>query len=342
MGKPGARGAGLPVACRRRRPTRACPRRARAPRPRPRCGGPCPAPSRRAPRPACRARPRRPRAPSCAPRPPRPSRSPRPSCPRTPPRPPRGSARGRPACARPRRAPRAGAPSSAPAAPPPGWSPAPRRSRPCACRPTAPPRPPARPPRARRPPRPPRPPPPAPGPPFLVFPAALVAVHDLDRPVDLRLGHLGGDQRLAAARGLGELARVVPAEAAGDDLAHELVLAALQDRDVPLREAGLHELLDHPAGGLPVERADDGRRHLSVSLCRLFVCCSRDATPGAGPSVGLAVPGLGRVEALDDGLLAPERHPLLGVAGGGAPGDPDPLGGAQALLHHPHLPAGGD
>ena len=51
-------------------------------------------------------------------------------------------------------------------------------------------------------------------------------------------GTSAATSRLAAAGGLGELARVVPAEAAGDDLAHELVLAALQDRDVPLREAG--------------------------------------------------------------------------------------------------------
>src|SRR3954451_17737192 len=111
----------------------------------------------------------------------------------------------------------------------------------------------------------------------LPAPAGLVAVHDLDRPLDLRLRHLGGDQPLAAAGGLGELARVVPAEAAGDDLALDLVLAAFQDRDVPLREAGPDELLDHPAGGLAVERADDGRRHLSVSLYRLFVCRSRGA-----------------------------------------------------------------
>src|SRR3954470_10025198 len=130
-----------------------------------------------------------------------------------------------------------------------------------------------------------------PGAPLPAVPAALVAVHDLDRPLDLRLRHLGGDQPLAAAGGRGELARVVPAEAAGDDLAHELVLAALQDHDVPLREAGLDELLDHPAGGLAVERADDGRRHLSVSLCRLVVCCSCEATPGAnGPQPGSPSP----------------------------------------------------
>src|SRR4051812_33582154 len=120
----------------------------------------------------------------------------------------------------------------------------------------------------RRPPPPPRPRPPPPGPALFVAPAALVAVHDRDRLVDLRLRHLGGDQGLAAAGGLGEPARVVPAEAAGDDLALDLVLAALQDRDVAVREAGPDQLLDHLAGGLAVERADDGRRHLSVSLCR--------------------------------------------------------------------------
>src|SRR4051795_5727667 len=71
------------------------------------------------------------------------------------------------------------------------------------------------------------------------------------------------------------------------------------------------------------------------------VGCSCDR--GGRPSVGGAVPGLGRVEALDDGLLAPERDPLLGVAGGGPPRDPDLLGGAQALLDpHPHLLVEGD
>src|SRR4051812_26679854 len=54
------------------------------------------------------------------------------------------------------------------------------------------------------------------------------------------------------------------------------------------------------------------------------------------------VPGVGGVEALDDGLLAPERDPLLGVSGGGPPRDPDLLGDAQALLDHHHLLVEGD
>src|SRR3954453_16735927 len=57
----------------------------------------------------------------------------------------------------------------------------------------------------------------------------------------------------------------------------------------------------------------------------------------AGASARRAVPGVGGVEALGDGLLPPERDPLLGVAGGGPPRDPDLLGGAQALLDHDHL-----
>src|SRR4051795_8285807 len=63
-------------------------------------------------------------------------------------------------------------------------------------------------------------------------------------------------------------------------------------------------------------------------------------TPGA--SARRVVPGVGGVEALDDGLLAPERDPLLGVAGGGPPRDPNLLGGAQTLLDHHHLLVEGD
>ena len=71
--------------------------------------------------------------------------------------------------------------------------------------------------------------------------------------------HPAATSALAAAGGLGELARVVLAEAAGDDLAHELVLAALQDLDVPLREAGLDQLLDQLLRPLGVaDRADNG------------------------------------------------------------------------------------
>src|SRR3954452_8568579 len=62
----------------------------------------------------------------------------------------------------------------------------------------------------------------------------------------------------------------------------------------------------------------------------------------AGASARRVVPGVGGVEALDDGLLPPERDPLLGVAGGGPPRDPDLLGGAQALLDHHHLLVEGD
>src|SRR4051794_20864595 len=63
-------------------------------------------------------------------------------------------------------------------------------------------------------------------------------------------------------------------------------------------------------------------------------------TPGA--SARRVVPGVGGVEALDDGLLAPKSHLLLGVSGGGPPRDPDLLGGAQALLDHDHLLVEGD
>src|SRR3954447_17424423 len=62
----------------------------------------------------------------------------------------------------------------------------------------------------------------------------------------------------------------------------------------------------------------------------------------SGDSAQRVVPGVGGVEALDDGLLAPERDPLLGVSGGGPPRDPDLLGGAQALLDHDHLLVEGD
>ena len=75
----------------------------------------------------------------------------------------------------------------------------------------------------------------------------------------LAAGGTRGDHGLAAADRLGVAARIVLAEAALDDLGHELVLVALQDLDVLVLEAGLEQLVDQLLGDLgALDRGDDG------------------------------------------------------------------------------------
>ena len=58
---------------------------------------------------------------------------------------------------------------------------------------------------------------------------------------------------------LGVAASIVLAEAALDDLGHELVLVAVQDLDVLVLEAGLEQLVDELLRDLgALDRGDDG------------------------------------------------------------------------------------
>ena len=174
---------------------------------------------------------------------------------------------------------------------------------------------------------------------------SLEALHDRHGPLELLLGHAGGDQRLALAGGLGELASILLAEAMLGDLAHELVALAPQDLDVPVLEALAEEGIDHLAGDLlVVESADDGRCHL-VSLHAVVGCRMRRPGWSSGrttPSVRVVISAAGYVEALHHRLLASQRDMLGCLPGGPPPGDADLLGGPQALLDHHHLLEEGD
>src|SRR3712207_2579984 len=111
---------------------------------------------------------------------------------------------------------------------------------------------------------------------------SLVALHDRHGALSLRLGHTGGDQRLALAGGLGEAASILLAEAMLGDLAHELVGITLQDLDVPVLEALVEEGIDHLAGDLlVVKSADDGRCHL-ISLHAVVGCLLRSPRRSTG------------------------------------------------------------
>ena len=77
----------------------------------------------------------------------------------------------------------------------------------------------------------------------LLLAGGLVAVHDRDRAVDLLLRHLRGDQRLAAAGGRPRTRARRPRRSRGRDLAPSLVLAALHDRDVRARRPASTQLL---------------------------------------------------------------------------------------------------
>jgi hypothetical protein len=115
---------------------------------------------------------------------------------------------------------------------------------------------------------------------------------------------------------------VLLAEAALRGHDPDLVRVVLDDLDVPTLEADL-------SSSFTTLRTTSASKTLAIVVA---IVRSPPVVVGCpGPSARV-VPGLGRVEALDDGLLAPERDPLLGVASEGLPCDPDLFGGAQALL----------
>src|SRR3954453_18582299 len=116
----------------------------------------------------------------------------------------------------------------------------------------------------------------------LLLAGRLVAVHDRGGAVELLLGRLRGDQRLAAPDRFLEGPHVLLAEAPARDLGPGLVRVALDDRDVPALEAGLDQLVQaitHHVGG---DDAREGGRHRSFPSvwydCRLG---RRAPQPGA-------------------------------------------------------------